>query len=111
MSRNKKNIKIFGNLFVNENRKKSRIILNNKIEELKNYITIDKKKDLKIKLEIYEYLISIKEMFNGCQEIKIIDKINTFYVTNMSCLFYGCSSLSSLPDISIWILYFNKYNK
>ena len=42
---NKKKIKIFGNLFVEENKKKCRIIINNKKKELKNYITINKKKN------------------------------------------------------------------
>ena len=101
-SNEKKTMKIFGNIFVQENKKKCRIIINNKEKELKNYITINKKKKLKLKLEIYEYIISIKEMFKGCQEIRIIKKLNIFYVKNMSGIFSGCSTLSSLPDISKW---------
>ena len=86
---NVKNIKTFGKLFVIENRKKCRIILNNKEKELKKYVKINnKKKDLKIKLEIYEYLINIKEMFKECQAIRKINKLNTLYVTNMSRIFF-----------------------
>ena len=81
--KNKKIIKIFGYLFVKKNKKKCRIIINNKEKEFKYYITINKVKKLKIKLEIYEYLISIKEMFKECQEIRKINKLNIFYVKDM----------------------------
>ena len=77
-----------------------RIIENNKEKELKDNIIINKKRDIKIKLEIYEYLISIKEMFKECEAIIKIKKFKTIFVTNISNLFFGCSSLSSLPDIS-----------
>ena len=44
-------------------------------------------------------------MFYGCSSLSSfpdISKWNTNNVTNMSYLFNGCSSLSSLPDISKW---------
>ena len=63
-------------------------------------------------------------MFNKCRSFKMINKLNIFYVTdmsyifisylcdiskwdtnnvkNMNGIFYGSSSLSSLPDISKW---------
>jgi len=44
-------------------------------------------------------------MFYGCSSLSSlpdISKWNTNNVTNMSSKFYGCSSLSSLPDISKW---------
>ena len=110
---NIKNIRIFGNLFVKENRKRCRIILNNKEYELKSFINkeyelksfikANEKKNLNIKLKIYEYLINIEEMFKECQAIRKINKLNTLYVTNMSRIFFRCYSLSSLPDISKWI--------
>jgi len=42
-------------------------------------------------------------MFDGCYNlisVPNIDLINTKNVTNMSRMFYKCSSLTSLPDIS-----------
>ena len=98
---NKDIIKIFGKSFVEGNKKKCRIIMSNKEKELNNYIETNEE-ELKIKLEIYEYIISIKEMFKECQEIRKVNKLNIFYVNDMSGLFYFCSSLSSLPDISKW---------
>ena len=93
-----KNIRIFGNLFVKENRKRCRIILNNKEYELKSFINkeyelksfikANEKKNLNIKLKIYEYLINIEEMFKECQAIRKINKLNTLYVTNMSRIFF-----------------------
>ena len=51
--------------------------------------------------EISEYL-NITNYNNNKLEIKLkgIDNI-----TNMSCMFSGCSSLSSLPDISKYVLW------
>ena len=44
-------------------------------------------------------------LFYECSSLKSlpdISKWNTNNVTDMSCLFYKCSSLKSLPDISKW---------
>ena len=44
-------------------------------------------------------------MFYDCSSLSSlpdISKWNTNNVTDMSHIFYGCSSLSSLPDISKW---------
>ena len=41
---NDEKIKIFGNIFVKNNRKKCRIIINNKEKELKEYEILNKKK-------------------------------------------------------------------
>ena len=44
-------------------------------------------------------------MFYGCSSLSSlpdISKWNTNNVTNIKGMFYGCSSLSSLPDISKW---------
>ena len=70
--------------------------------EIKNNIIVNKENKIKIKLIIYEYLICIKEMFKECNTIKIINKLNTYFISNMSGIFSGCSSLSYLPDISKW---------
>ena len=44
-------------------------------------------------------------MFFGCSSLSSlpdISKWNTINVNDMRFMFYGCSSLSSLPDISKW---------
>ena len=44
-------------------------------------------------------------MFFGCSTLSSLPDISiwdTNNVTDMNHMFYGCSSLFSLPDISIW---------
>ena len=44
-------------------------------------------------------------MFHGCSSLSSlpdISKWNTNNVIDVSCMFYKCLSLSSLPDISKW---------
>ena len=44
-------------------------------------------------------------MFYNCTSLSSLPEIskwNTSNVTNMSYMFYNCTSLSSLPDISKW---------
>ena len=47
----------------------------------------------------------MKGLFFGCKSLTTlpdISKWNTNNITNMNDLFYNCKSLSSLPDISKW---------
>ena len=47
----------------------------------------------------------MKSLFGGCSSLSSlpdISKWNTNKVINMKSLFGGCSSLLSLPDISKW---------
>ena len=75
-----KRVKIFGAEFVKNNKNICKIIYDDKEYELDEYFNIPNniKDELKIKLR-------------GIDEI-----------TNMSCIFYECSSLLSIPDISKW---------
>ena len=44
-------------------------------------------------------------MFDGCSSLSSLPDISkwiTNNVTDMSCMFNGCSSLSSIPNISNW---------
>ena len=69
-------IKLFGEKFIKNNKNNCKIIIENKEHDLIEYLKINKnEKILKIKLK----------------EIKTI--------TNMSYMFDGCNSLTSLPDI------------
>ena len=51
------------------------------------------------------YKVKMKKMFYGCSSLVSLPDIsnwNTKEVTDMSKIFYGCSLLESLPDISKW---------
>ena len=75
-------INILNETFVNNNKNNCYIVIEGKQRELCNQIIINKnQKDNKI------------------LEIKLIE-IKT--ITNMSCMFKGCTSLIYLPDISNW---------
>ena len=73
-------IKIFGEEFVKNNKNICKMIIDNKEYEITEKYNIKSKKIKKLKIKL--------------------EGINN--VTNMSYMFYGCSSLSSLPDISKW---------
>ena len=60
---------------------------------------------LLIKLKYTNNVTNMEYMFYGCSSLSSlpdISKWNTNNVTNMGYMFDGCSSLSSLPDISKW---------
>ena len=77
---NKEYIKLFGYKFVNNNKNICKmIILNGEYEIMEKY--------------------KVKKYNNNILKIKL-KGINN--ITNMSDMFNGCSSLSSLPDISKW---------
>ena len=75
---NKENIKIFGEEFVKNNRNIYKMIIENKEYEISEKFNIKNYNKLEIKL-------------------KGINNVN-----DISCMFGGCSSLLSLPDISKW---------
>ena len=80
---NQNNIRIFGGNFVMNNKSKCKIEFENKEYDLIEWFNIENYTKNKL-----DYLrIKLKNINN---------------VTNMACMFRGCSSLSSLPDISKW---------
>ena len=102
--------KIFGEKFVEKNKKICKIIINKKEYELfsflKNELIEESNKDyISIKLKGINGVNDLSYMFAGCQSLIYlpdIDKINTINITNMKCLFAGCNSLVYLPDIGKW---------
>ena len=72
------NIRIFGHNFVENNKNICKMIIDNKEYEIAKEYNINKN--------------------NNNNKLKIILK-GIDNVTNMNEMFYGCSSLSSLPDI------------
>ena len=101
-------IKIFGYYFVNNNKNKCKMIIDNmeyeitSIYNIKNY----NYNSLNIKLMGIDKISDMSWMFCGCSSLSSlpdISKLNTNNVTNMSFMFDRCSSVSSLHDISKWI--------
>ena len=101
-------IKLFGEDFVKNNKDNCKLIIDGKEQELKEYYKFGlfgkKKKTLEVKLKNITK-INMSNIFSGCtslSSIQDISKWNIRTVTNMSGIFNECSSLSSLPDISKW---------
>ena len=101
-------IKIFDKNFV-DNNNECKIILKGKIEEIKEYIVIDKT-DI-IKGQIYIKLINIKNldyldfMFFNCEflySLPDLEKFNDIGIISTRSCFNGCKLLEKISDISNW---------
>ena len=107
-------IKLFGKKFIENNKNNCQIKIENKVQEITEYLNINeemrKKKQLEIKLKEIKTITNMSYMFGGemlnyCKSLLSIpdfSKWDTINVTNMSCMFQYCFSLLSLPDISKW---------
>ena len=82
------------------------MIIDNKEFEIKEkYYVNNNNNKLNIILKGIDKVTNMSEMFYRCSSLSSlpdISKWNTNNVTNMSYMFKECSSLSSLPDISKW---------
>ena len=99
-------INIFGTEFVNNNRNTCKMIIDNKEYDLEEKFNIKNYNNniLKIRLKSYD-ITNMSNMFDGCSSLSSLlnnSKWNTNNVTDMSNMFNGCSSLSLLPDFSKW---------
>ena len=99
-------IRIFGRKFVNNNKNKLKIeIEGEEFELMEYYDNKDNKLEIKLKLKKIGNFVDISYMFFGCSSLlslSDISKWDTSNVINMEYMFFGCSSLLSLPDISKW---------
>ena len=99
-------IKLFGEKFIENNNNNCKIIIENKEQDLIQFIKKNKnEKILKIKLKEIKTITDMSYMFSRCNSLASLPDIsnwNTNNVTNMSYMFYGCKSLTSFPDISNW---------
>ena len=106
---NAEKIKIFNEIFVNNNRDKCKIIIEGEEREICSDLKINEsmknKKILEIKLKEYESIHNMMGIFGECTSLislPDIDKWNMSNVIILRSIFYNCSSLTSLPDISKW---------
>ena len=100
-------IKVFGKDFVKNNSNILKIIYKKKEYDLTEEFDIENTKtySLKIKLKGIINITNLSCMFYECNNLLSIPNIsnwNTIKVIDMSFLFYNCYLLESLPDISKW---------
>ena len=99
------NIRLFGSDFVKGNKKNCKLIIEDKEEDLKEEINLLDKDSITIKLKGITNITNVSYMFYKCSSLTSlpdISKWNTSNIIDMSFMFYKCSSLLSLPDISKW---------
>ena len=95
------NINIFGSEFVKNNKNICKMLIDNKKYEIleKYNVKSNNNNKLKIKLRVINNITNMSSMFYNCSSLSSlpdISKWNTNNVNDMKCMFYGCSSLSSL---------------
>ena len=104
---NLKEIKIFGNEFVRNNKNNCSIILEGKELELCSNLNLKEinlnKNILEIKLKGIKDIKNLSHMFEGCSQLLFFYDITIFNnnnITHLCYLFKNCSKIKSLPDIS-----------
>lgn len=98
-------IRIFGENFVKANINNCFIYINKVKVKLCNYYTFKNNQDF-IKVRLTKGNITdLSNMFNGCSTLSSIEEFPSSFIygiSNISNMFKGCSSLTSLPDFSYW---------
>ena len=99
----KTKIRLFGEIFIENNKNKCSVIINNelkKIEDCQFYEVKEPNKDLNIILLKDDDIIDMSYMFNECEELQFIyndSKWEASNINNMSYMFYNCKKLTFLP--------------
>ena len=108
IDKKKNKIRIFGKNFVIKNKSYCKIIIDNKQKDLTEFYKYTKNiKDetINIKIIMNQKVTSLDCMFYECTELISISEVSewdTSEITDMSAMFSGCEKLISLPDISMW---------
>ena len=106
-----KEIKIFGEEFVEKNKNNCFINIKGKEYELCSIINLNdinyyqKENILNIKLKGIDKITDMSSIFKGCSSLVSMSDIykwNTENITNMTSIFSNCENLTYLPDISYW---------
>ena len=100
--KNTEDKRIFGELFVKNNKGKCYLQINNKKYDLCEYLPLKDNENeiIEIRLIKNKKIVNLSSMFRGCSSLSSLPDIsnwNTTNVNNMSYMFSWCSSLSSLP--------------
>ena len=107
-------LRIFGSEFVNKNKNNCKLIYENKEFELKEFINIknNKKEIIEIKLKGINKITDMSCLFKECNSLSSSTDLShwdTSNITNMSYLFNKCDLLQNVPDISKWNISNVKY--
>ena len=97
-------IKIVNKIFILNNIKRARFIINNKADKLKQHI-LSQKAFFKIKIKFLDIIINLNSMFKNCESLFSVNNfqnLNTKYLRKIYGLFAGCNSLSFIDGISNW---------
>ena len=99
-------VKILDSKFCKNNSKDCEMIINGEKMGISDYYqNINFEENITIQLSMNNKITDLSYMFNGCSSlssINISSNWNTKNITNMKWMFFGCNSLESLPDISNW---------
>ena len=108
--KNKGEIKLFGEKFVETNKDKCFLLINNNnISDISLYMNFKKIKDKQIKINLIEEkaITSMSFMFHYCPTLTSITDNSKWDAKNIKYLdymFFHCPSLTNIPDISKWNL-------
>ena len=102
-------ITLFGDDFVQNNSNNCYLLIENKQIKLLKQLTLSEKQKKQKTLEIIlietNKITNMSHMFYDCSSLislPDLSKWDTKNITNMSYMFYGCSSLNYFPGISEW---------
>ena len=104
---NQSKIRIFGEKFCENNKDNCYLLINNEKYKLTEFYNLNNFEEeyLEIKLLETKIIVNMSYMFYDCSSlisIPNISKWNAVNVSDIQYMFYNCSSLSTLPDISKW---------
>ena len=104
-----KKIKIFGDIFVDNNKDNCTIFLEGNEQEICNEIDIlekfQKENELHIKIKINKKIKNMRSMFARCSSLKSVSNFSILDTSEVECLksiFFKCSSLSEIKGLSNW---------
>ena len=107
-SNNQTKIRLFGEIFIKNNKNKCSVMINNELKKLED-CEFYELENIENELTIYLYkeddITDMSYMFNNCEVLHFISegsKWSTDNAVNMSYMFYNCKALNSLPKISGW---------